>query len=109
MSYGGLIRKDDIGLNNFISNATFLHPLIFRLSDPNTVSGFHYVLLQCQFSLVDVLSRLAPEGDKALIGEKVQLAGADAPGPTDYDTSKKAKGAENTTPEGESSEKKAGH
>ena len=53
--------------------------------------------------------RLAPEGDKALEGEKVQLAGAAAPGPTDYDLSNKAEGAEKTTPEGESSEKKAGH
>ena len=49
------------------------------------------------------LFRLAPEGDKALEGEKVQMAGAAAPGPTDYDRSNKAEGAEKTTPAGQPS------
>ena len=50
--------------------------------------------------------RLAPEGDKALEGEKVQMAGAAAPGPTDYDRSDKAAGAEKTTPAGQPSGEK---
>jgi len=51
----------------------------------------------------------APEGDKALEGEKVQLAGASAPGPTDYDMDGGSSKSDKTTPAGESDEKKAGH
>lgn len=37
----------------------------------------------------------APEADKALIGEKTQMAGAKAPGPTDYPEKKEARGRSN--------------
>lgn len=37
----------------------------------------------------------APEADKALIGEKVQMAGAKAPGPKEYPEKKEARGRAN--------------